>query len=118
MTATAAQIAKAAGIAPRTKHFVLRDEYGFALNGGRTEHVLTAIQRVDGIDQRTRVAASALFKCYTTGRMNIDLARRVREQYSPYQLCGLVVKIANAYDGVPTIGDLADFWINEHRNEF
>jgi hypothetical protein len=117
MSVTTAQIAKAAGIAPRTKNFVLRDEYGFALDGGRTIHVLAAIQKVDIMDQRTKVAALALFKCYTTGRMNAELARRVREQYSPYQLCGLVVKIAENYDGTPTIGDLADFWINAHRDE-
>ena len=113
-------VARAAGIAPRTKRFVLRDEYGFAYEGFRCEHVLAALQRSDktpGLEHRARIVAMGLYKSFTTGRMNIHLARRVREQYSPYQLCALVAKIANAYTGEPTIGDLADFWINEHADE-
>jgi hypothetical protein len=117
---TAAQIARAAGIAPRTKNFVLRDEYGFAFDGSRTEHVLDALQREDlapGLGQRTRICAIALRKCYATGRMNVELARHVRERCTPYQLCALLARITALYPGFPTVGELADGWINEHREE-
>lgn len=120
MPTTAKQVAHSAGIAPRTTQFVLRDEYGFAYDGSRTEHVLAALQRSDktpGLDSRTRMVAMGLWKCYVTGRMNVDLARRVREQYTPYQLCNLVARIANDYQGEPTIAMLADFWINQHADE-
>jgi hypothetical protein len=60
--------------------------------------------------------AYAVWKCFTTARMNLDLARRVREDYSPYRVCALVAQIANA-NGNAQIGELADFWINEHAAE-
>lgn len=113
-------VAVAAGIAPRTKTFVLTDEYGFAYDGGRSSHVLAALARSDkseGLDSRTRLVAMGLHKCYGTGRMNVQLARRIREQYSPYQICALVAKIADLYDGEPTIGELADFWINTNSEK-
>lgn len=119
MTRTAA-IAKAAGIAPRTKNFVLRDGYGFAYDGSRCEHVLAALQRCDktpDLDHAARIAAMGLYKSFTTGRMNVQLARRVREQYSPYQLCALVARIAKEAGENATIGYLADSWINQHADE-
>jgi hypothetical protein len=124
MSVTAAQIAKAAGIAPRTKHFVLRDEYGFAYDGSRIDHVLDALSRDDlapGLDQATYIAARALRKCYSTGRMNVLLAASVRQR-TPYQLCKMVAHIANGVGADElirhSIGQVADFWINEHRDEF
>lgn len=120
MATKTADIAKAAGIAPRTKRYVLRDEYGWAYDGFRCEHVLAALQRSDKtpeLESRARVVAMGLYKSFTTGRMDIHLARRVREQYTPYQICALVAKVANSYDGFPTIGDLADSWINSHADE-
>src|SRR5690349_1634361 len=100
MSATT-EIAKAAGITPRTKRFVLRDEYGSTYSGSRSEHVLTALQRTDlvQLDHRTFTVACALRKCYVTGRMNVDLARRVREEKTPYQLCAMVAKIAELWEG-------------------
>lgn len=120
MAVKTADLAQAAGIAPRTKRFVLRDEYGVAYDGTRSEHVLDALCRSDitpTIDFRTRIVALGLRKCYTTGRMNVQLARRVREDCTPYQLCGLVTKISAMFTGEPTIGELADFWINAHADE-
>ncbi len=121
---TTAQIAKAAGIAPRTKRFVIRDEYGFAYDGSCTDHVLDALCRDDltpGLDQATYIAARALRKCYATGRMNVELASRVRER-SPYQLCKMVAHIVNGVGEDElirhSVGQVADFWINEHRDEF
>ncbi|QYN17518.1 hypothetical protein [Amycolatopsis sp. DSM 110486] len=116
---TAATVANAAGIAPRTKHYVLRDEYGIAYDGNRSTHVLAALQRSDrtpDLDHAVRIAAMGLYKAFTTGRMNIHLARRVREQYSPYQLCALVARIANEAGPDATIGYLADHWINQHAD--
>lgn len=118
-TPTAAQIARAAKITPRTTRFVLRDEYGLAYGGGRTEHVLAALQNPDRtpeLDQRTRICAIGLGKCFITGRMNVELARYVLEA-TPYQVCALLARIATLYPGFPTIGELADFWINQHREE-
>lgn len=124
MTVTTAQIAKAAGIAPRTKDFVLRDEFGFAHDGSRTDHVLSALGRDDltpGVGQAVYIAAHALRKCYVTGRMNSQLAATM-PQRTPYQLCKMVAHIVN---GVGTdqiiahsVGPIADVWINAHRDEF
>lgn len=117
MSITTREIAQAASIGPRTKHFRLTDEYGLAYDGGRTYHVLAALGRSDktpALDQRTRIVAAGMFKCFTTGRMNVHLARYLREDLTPYQLCGIVAKIANSYQGWPSIGDLADTWINQH----
>lgn len=119
-TVTAKQVAKAAGIGTRTRKFVLRDEYGLAYDGFRCEHILAALQRSDktpDLDRAARIAAMGLYKSFTTGRMNVHLARRVREQYTPYQLCALVAKVANGAGENATIGYLADDWINEHHAE-
>lgn len=113
---TTAQIAKTVGIAPRTARYILRDEYGFAYDGGRTDHVLAALGRAN-LPQREKLVALGLQKCYATGRMNVHLARRVRETYTPYQICGLVTKIAAQFPGEPTIGALADTWINQHADQ-
>lgn len=117
----AKDIAAAAGISPRTKNFVLRDEYGFPYDGGRADHVLTALQRTDlvQLDRRTFTVACALRKCYATGRMNVELARRVREQKTPYQLCAMVAKIAELWEGDESqgVGDLADILINRWADQ-
>jgi hypothetical protein len=47
--------------------------------------------------------------------MNVALALRVRA-YSPYRLCALVAQVTNAVPDAQ-IGELADFWINEHAEE-
>lgn len=115
------EIAKAAGIAPSTKRFVLRDEYGLSYPGTRTDHVLAALQRTDlvQLDRRTFTVACALHKCYTTGRMNVELARRVREQKTPYQLCAMVAKIAKLWQGDESegVGNLADILINQWADQ-
>jgi hypothetical protein len=117
---TAAQIAQAAQIAPRTTTFVLRDHDGAAYPGNRAEHVLAALQRGDrtpDLPAGARTAALGLYKCFTTGRMDVQLARRVREQYSPYQLCALVARIATDTGPAATTGYLADDWINQHATD-
>lgn len=125
---TPSQIAKAAGISPATRHFVLRDEYGLPYDGSRSAHVLAALQRDDlapGLDDAARIAARGLYKSYSTGRMNVHLALRIREQLTPYQLCALVAHVAatagvDADDVWPcgvTVGYLADYWINKHADE-
>lgn len=116
---TTQTIAKAAGISPRTKRFVLTDEYGMAYDGGRTAHVLAALARSDKteLDQRIRIIAIAVQKSLSTARMNPALAVRMIADYSPYQVCGVVAKIADTYEGFPSIGELADFWINAHAEE-
>lgn len=120
-TMNAKQIATAARISPRTKHYVMCDELGLADDRYMPRHmqVMAALNRSDrtSIDFRERVVAMALVKSINTGRMNVNLARRVREDYTPYQICALVAKISAAYQGDPTIGDLADFWINAHAEQ-
>lgn len=118
---TTQTIAKAAGIAPRTRKFVLTDECGFAYDGNRNTHVLAALNRSDKtpeLDERTRRIAQAVYKSLTTtGRMNSSLAVRILADYTPYQVCGVVAKISEKFEGEPTIGELADFWINKHAEE-
>lgn len=119
MTSTTATIARSAGIAPRTKRFELTDEYGIGLGGGRTTNVLDALANPDRseMDQRTRVVAQAVRKAYLTGRMNVELARHLREALTPYQVVGFVILVAERYQGQPTIGHLADEWLNAHTAE-
>jgi hypothetical protein len=119
MTTTAKEIAQAAGIAPATKRFVLRDEFGLAYDGGRSAHVLAALCRSDktpALSAGVHTTAYAIWKCLTTARMNLELGRRIREDYSPYRICALVAQVANATPGAQ-IGELADFWINAHAAE-
>lgn len=114
-------IAAAAGISPRTKRFVLLDELGLSYSGNRTDLVLAALQRPDRVklDRRTFMVAAALHKCYATGRMNVELARRVREQKTPYQLCAMVAKIAELWEGDVSegVGNLADVLINRWADQ-
>lgn len=117
----AKQIAVAAGIAPRTKRFTLRDENGYAVDPSMARHlqVLCALNRSDvtpGIATRERIIAMALLKAINTGRIDVHLLRRIREQYTPYQLCALVATISDRFQGEPTIGALADTWINRNAN--
>jgi hypothetical protein len=116
---TAKQVAEAAGIAPATKQFVICDEYGLAHDGFRCEHVLAAISRSDmtpKLSAEVHRTAYAVLKCFSTARMDVYLARRVREDYSPYRLCALVAQVANNNPDA-NVGELADFWINEHAKE-
>jgi hypothetical protein len=113
------EVAKAAGIAPRTKRYVARDAQGYVLNSYAPPHeqVFAVLGRYDitpSIDDRVRVAVLALEKSINTGRMNVHLAGRVRGQYTPYQLCALVSRVASESGEAATIGYLADQWINEH----
>lgn len=117
---TNAQVARTAGIAPRTKRFQLTDEYGLRYGGSRAEHVLAALCRSDktpDLDSRTRVIANAIYKSLTTGRMNPGLAVRLTADYSPYRVCALVAHVARMYEGDPTIGHIADTWLNQHAAE-
>lgn len=120
-----AQIAKAAGIAPRTKRYAALDADGFPLffdgEVDRWEQVLHGIRtaRIDrqAVDMQTYITVVAVLKAMNTARINVFLARRIREQYTPYQLCALVARITrDAGDGA-TIGYLADEWINQHAEE-
>lgn len=127
MTSTrtdAKTIAQAVGIAPRTKRFTALDSEGYPVfftgEAERWEHVVSAVRmaRTDRgvVTMRVYLIAVALHKAMTTGRMNVNLARRVREQYSPYQVCALIAKTDALYEGEPTIGELADFWFNQHAD--
>lgn len=118
-TTTARRIAQAAGISPRTKRFILRDEFGCPYEGLRSSHVLAALSRSDktpDLSADVHRVAYAINKCFATARMNVQLARRIREDYSPYQLCALVAKVHNANPNA-YVGELADDWINQHAEE-
>lgn len=125
---TAKELASIVGIAPRTKRYEALDRDGFTVfrdgaefDAERWEHVLAAVRfaRTEymAISMRLYIVAVALNKCAVTGRMNLTLKRRVTEQYTPYQLCALIVKISDMFEGEPTIGELADFWINRHADQ-
>jgi hypothetical protein len=117
MTKTA-DIARAAGIAPRTKRYVLRDEYGYPHDGARYEHVLCAIMRSDiteGLPMKVRTVAIALHKSISTARMPAVPSLRIKA-YTPYRLCALVARIANECPET-TIGGICDRWIAQHHGE-
>lgn len=117
---TAKEIAKAARIAPRTKNVVIRDEYGFVISGGgrRYADVLAVLARSDlspGASHRVHTVAYALRKCMVSGRMNAISENRIAD-YSPYQLCALVARIANECPET-TIGGICDRWLLARHNE-
>ena len=122
------ELAAIVGIASRTKRFEALDRDGFTVfNDGaefdaeRWEHVLAAVRfaRTEymAISMRLYIVAVAVAKCIHTGRMNTALRSRVTNEYTPYQIIALVTKISVLFEGEPTIGELADFWINRHAAE-
>ncbi len=79
---TTRDVARSVRIAPRTKRFVLRDEYGCRYDGRQAELILAALSRSDrseGLDTETRTVAYALRKSITTGRMSAAVANRICE---------------------------------------
>jgi hypothetical protein len=115
---SARELARALGIAPRTRRFVLRDEYGCAYEGRRAEHVLAALSRSDktpGLSAELHTVAHALFKSMTTGRMNASVAMAICD-LSPYRVCGIVARVA-AECPETTTGGICDYWLPEHQQE-
>lgn len=112
-TMTAREIAKAIGVGTRTRRFVLRDEYGFAIRdtGRHYAGVLAALARSDMSDLPTRIhtVACALRKCMVSGRMAAESENRIAD-YSPYQMCALVARIARECPET-TIGGICDEWL-------
>lgn len=121
---TARQIASTVGIAPRTKRFEAVGADGLPVfmtgEAERWEHVISAIRlaRTERreLDTRTYTIACAIWKWINTGRANPTAAMKVRAR-SPYQVCALVARISELFEGDVTVGELADFWINEHAEE-
>lgn len=117
-TAFAAKdVAKAAGISPATKRYLLRDDYGMAYDGTRFDHVLSALMRSDKTDlpMPVRIAAMALHKSISSARMNTFSSLRI-SAYSPYKLCQLVAHIA-AENPTGTIGSVCDGWLVDNHTE-
>lgn len=115
---TARQIAQAAGIAPATKRYVLRDECGLPYEGRQYTHVLGALSRSDrtpDLSARIHTVAYALFKCMTSARMDAVSVNRIAT-YSPYRLCALVARVALECPET-TIGGICDGWLIRHHTE-
>ncbi|MFI7042609.1 hypothetical protein ACIBI0_38530 [Microbispora rosea] len=112
-TMTAREIAKAIKVGPRTKKFVLRDEYGFEIRDESRHYakVLAALSRSDMSDLPSRIhtVAYALRKCMVSGRMNAESENRIA-RYTPYQLCALVARISEECPET-TIGGICDGWL-------
>lgn len=118
MATTARQIAKAAHIGTRTRTFKLTDEYGFAYDGRRYQLVLSALSRSDktpDLDARIHTVAYALLKSMGSGRMAPVSMSRLAD-YTPYQLCRLVARIASECPET-TIGGICDGWLADHHAE-
>lgn len=116
---TTREIAKAIAVGPRTRKFILRDEYGFEIRDESRHYakVLAALSRSDMSDLPTRIhtVAYALRKCMVSGRMAAESENRIAT-YSPYQLCALVARIARECPET-TIGGICDNWlIKNHAN--
>lgn len=117
---TAKDIAKAAGIGPRTKTAVIRDEYGFVISrdARRYDTVLTILSRSDltpDLDSRTHRVAYALRKCMVSARMPATSENRIAD-YSPYRLCALVARIVEECPE-DTIGGICDVWLLANHND-
>lgn len=111
-------VAAAAGIAPRTRNVVVRDEYGLPYQGDRFDHVMATLSRPDlapGLDAHIHTVAYALAKSVQSARMSPVPVLRVRA-YSAYQLCALVARIANECQET-TVGGICDRWIASHQND-
>ncbi|MEU4575966.1 hypothetical protein [Nonomuraea sp. NPDC023979] len=117
-TMTAREIAKAIRVGTRTRKFVLRDEYGLPIRTGarRYTDVLAALSNSDispDLTFRMRTVAYALRKCMVSGRMDARSENRIAD-YSPYQLCALVARIARECPET-TIGGICDVWLLDHH---
>jgi hypothetical protein len=111
-------IASAIKVAPRTRRFVLRDEDGFAYDGRRAHLVLAALSRSDkspALTAEIHTVAYALYKSMTTARMSATVAMRICE-LSPYQVCGIVAKVASECPETTT-GGICDDWLPKHQHE-
>ena len=116
--ATARDLARAIGIGPRTRRFVLRDRDGIAYDGRRTHLVLAALARSDktpGLSADLHTVAYALHKSITTARMSPDVANRLCE-LSPYQVCAVVARVARDCPQTTT-GGICDVWLPQHQHE-
>lgn len=114
---TTVQVAKAAGISPRTKKFTLHDQDGIPYDGSRSDLVLAALSRNDktNLPVEVHTVAYAIRKSMVTARMRPELATRIGG-YTPYQVCALVARVTQAHPE-PCIGLLADDWLNDHADE-
>ena len=123
-TITAREIAAVVGIAPRTKRFEAIGNDGLPVfligEAERWEHVISAIRLArterQALDMRTYIIACAVSKWINTARANPTAAMKVRAK-TPYQVCAMVARISELFEGDVTIGELADFWLNEHAEE-
>jgi hypothetical protein len=118
-TMTAREIAKAIRVGTRTRRFVFRDQYGIDMRTGMRQYadVLAAIVRTDlhghDVPERITTVAYALRKCMVSGRMDARSENRIAD-YSPYQLCALVARIARECPET-TIGGICDVWLLDNH---
>jgi hypothetical protein len=117
MTRTTRQIAQAIKVTPATRKFELRDEDGLCYDGFRTELVLAALSRSDKSDLPGEIhtIAYAIRKSLVTARMDPVAASRIRA-LTPYQVCGIVAKVAAECDET-TVGGICDGWLPKHQHE-
>jgi hypothetical protein len=118
--ATAKDIARAAGIGPRTRKVTIRDEYGSVISGKQRRYadVLAVLSRSDftpDLSSRVHTVAYALRKCMTSARMPAESENRIAD-YSPYRLCALVARISRECPE-ETIGGICDNWLMSHHND-
>ena len=114
MEITTVQVARSAGIGPRTKQFALRDGDGVPYDGGRAELVLAALSRSDKTDLPAEVhtVAYAVRKSLITARMRPGPAVRLQGM-SPYRICALVARVARECPETTT-GGICDGWLPGH----
>lgn len=112
-TETAAVIARAAHIGPRTRRYVLNTpDHGPIADGFQYTRVLAALSRSDitpTLSARVHTVAYALNKCMSTGRMPAVSTLRIAA-YRPYDMCRLVARIVRECPETTT-GGICDEWL-------
>jgi hypothetical protein len=115
MEITAVQVARSAGVGPRTKRFVLRDADGVPYDGGRAEMVLAALSRGDktpDLPAEVHTVAYAVRKSLVTARMRPGPSVRLQAM-SPYRICAQVAAVARECPETTT-GGICDGWLPQH----
>jgi hypothetical protein len=116
---TVREVAAAAGVGPRSKRVEARAGDGMRVrfDCSRSESVLVLLSRFDlnrmppgARKRRCATVARALLKAMTTARLDPGTTLRINLEYTPWQVCALVARIARDCHEAQ-LGGICDEWI-------